>query len=96
MYPHRYAGIPGLVTRAKNRRTRTLVSLYHATQAGRPTVDGEWLLVCEAHGVEHHYERRAVAEQHMRAGDWCAACLLARPLPVAMAADVEGPGDSNA
>ena len=81
-YQHRYAGVPGLVTRTKNRRTRTLVSLYHATQAGRDATGGEWLLVCEAHGVERHYARRADADQHLHAGDWCSACLLARPLPM--------------
>ena len=90
IYVHRYAGVPGLVTRSKNRRTRTLVSLYHASQAGRDATGGEWLLVCEAHQVERHYERRAEAEQHQRAGDWCAACLLARPLPVPPEDGVEG------
>jgi hypothetical protein len=76
---HRFAGVPGLVDRRKNRRTRTRVSFYHATQAGLDATSGEWALVCEAHYVQRNYPTQAEAYRHLGAGDWCPACCLARP-----------------
>lgn len=94
LYEHRYAGVPGLVVRSKNQRTRSLVALYHASQAGRAASGGVWLLVCKADGIERHYLRRDEAARHMSAGDWCPACLPARPLPVAPDAAREGQGST--
>ncbi len=76
---HRYAGVPGLVVRSKNRRTRTVVSLYHATQAALDNTDGEWVLVCAAHQVQRNYPVQTEAQRHLGAADWCPACCLAHP-----------------
>jgi len=75
-------GYAGLVERRRNRRTGTLVGLYHAHQAG---IDADpetpWSTVCEDHSSMIGHRTLALARSGMVApDDWCAACADPDPI----------------
>ena len=75
-------GYAGLVERRRNRRTGTLVGLYHAHQAG---IDADpetpWVTVCEDHGSTISHQTLALARSGMVApDDWCDECADPDPI----------------
>ena len=75
--PRRYAlnGCAGLVEQRKNRKTGTLVGLYHAEQAGLDS-DPEypWATVCEEHGNLVVHPTLTFARAALSYPDWCEDC----------------------
>lgn len=61
---------------ARNRETRTLVTITHGDDYGLDTTeDGPWYTVCEDHGLLASHPTLALAREHAAApSGWCEDC----------------------
>jgi hypothetical protein len=68
-------GDAGCVERRRCRATSTMVSIYHAAQAGLDESGGSWVTVCEDHGSLCNHPTLELARRH-RADPWgwCDEC----------------------
>lgn len=64
--------------RRGNRRTGTVITLYHSEQAGLDSTQGEWAVVCEDHKVTQYHPTLMHARMvQSDPSEWCEQCLAA-------------------
>lgn len=68
--------LAGCVVQKKCRRTRTLIGIYHAEQAGIDCDEANpWATVCEAHNQFVTHPTLKLAMDHSAVPDeWCSDC----------------------
>ncbi len=70
------SGFAGLIRTARNPILKgDWVSIYRATEAGLDPGGGKYVTVCEKHGTLCNHQTLKLANLHLRAVDWCEACM---------------------
>lgn len=70
------SGFAGLIRTARNPILKgDWVSIYRATEAGLDPDGGKYVTVCEEHGTLCNHQTLKLANLHLRAVDWCEACM---------------------
>lgn len=73
---HCHQGVSGLVESRKNRKTGTIISVYHNGQSGLEDDEtaGKYSTVCEDHGMVVCHSTLSLARSHAAYPEWCEVC----------------------